>query len=120
MLLALLKMFNERHMKCRRLKSSFITVDSHWAYHKVHIYLEYHSVCPLVRIGTRPPTPLPQASVYHLLVHHWCVPHPGTKGGDNRLRGGGVPIRTTGEKALHSVYSVGHKIKYNLIRFSEI
>jgi hypothetical protein len=32
--------------------------------HKVHIciYLEYHSVCPLVRIGTTPP-PLPQARV---------------------------------------------------------
>jgi hypothetical protein len=23
-------------------------------YHKVHKYLEYHSVCPLVRIGTHP------------------------------------------------------------------
>jgi hypothetical protein len=32
------------------------------AVHKVHIYQEYHSVCPLVRNGT-PPTPLPQASV---------------------------------------------------------
>ncbi len=30
--------------------------------HKVNIYLEYHSVCPLVRIGTTPP-PLSQASV---------------------------------------------------------
>ncbi len=30
--------------------------------HKVHIYLQNHSVCPLVRIGTSPP-PLPQASV---------------------------------------------------------
>jgi hypothetical protein len=30
----------------------------------VHIYLEYHRVCPLVRIGTPPPpAPLPQASV---------------------------------------------------------
>jgi hypothetical protein len=31
--------------------------------HKVHIYQEYNSVCPLVGIGT-PPPPLPQASVY--------------------------------------------------------
>jgi hypothetical protein len=31
-------------------------------YHKVHIHLEYHSVCLLVRIGT-PPLPLRQASV---------------------------------------------------------
>ncbi len=30
--------------------------------HKVLIYTEHHSVCPLVGIGT-PPTPLPQASV---------------------------------------------------------
>ncbi len=29
----------------------------------LYVYLEYHSVCPLVRIGT-PPPPLPQASVY--------------------------------------------------------
>jgi hypothetical protein len=26
-------------------------------YHKVHIYLEYHSVCPFVQIGTPPPPP---------------------------------------------------------------
>ena len=25
--------------------------------HKIHIYLEYHSVCPLVQIGTPPPEP---------------------------------------------------------------
>ncbi len=61
--------------------------------HKVHIYLEYHSVCPLVRIGT--PTPSPPSE---------CAPPPGTKGRErNCLRGrewgGGVPITTTGEKA---------------------
>ncbi len=32
------------------------------AKHKVHIFTEYHSLCPLVGIGTTPP-PLPQASV---------------------------------------------------------
>jgi hypothetical protein len=32
-------------------------------HHKVHIHLEYHSVCPLVGIGT-PSTPSPTASVY--------------------------------------------------------
>ncbi len=42
---------------------------SHQIHHKVHIYLEYHSVCPLVGIGTLSP-PLLQASV---------LP-PGTKG----------------------------------------
>ncbi len=46
-----------------------------WLYHKVHIFLESHSVCPLVRIGA--PHPLSRK-------HVW--------------RGGGVPIRTTGEK----------------------
>ncbi len=57
---------------------------------RVHdIYLEYHSVCPLV-LGPHPP-PLLSASVSPL------VP----KGGHTHLRfkGGGVTIRTTGEKA---------------------
>jgi hypothetical protein len=40
--------------------------------HKVHVNKEYHSVCPLVGIGTLPvPTPLSPASV---------APPPGTKG----------------------------------------
>jgi hypothetical protein len=60
---------------------------------KVHIYeyLEYHSVCPLVQIGIRPP-PLPQASV---------SPR-NQSGGDTSADegvGGGDTIRTTGEKA---------------------
>ncbi len=51
-------------------------------HHKVHIYLEYHSVCPLVRIGT--PTPsLPLAS---------GPPSPDPKGG------GGVHIRLRGRR----------------------
>jgi hypothetical protein len=37
------------------------------------IYLEYHSACPLVRVGT--PTPSPESE---------CVP-PGTKGGVDTL-----------------------------------
>ncbi len=62
--------------------------------HKVHTYLEYHSVCPLVGIGT-PSVP----------------PPPDTGGGGSTYspaREGvrGVPIRTTGEKAAYSVYSV--------------
>jgi hypothetical protein len=39
--------------------------------HKVHIYLEYHGVCPLVGIET-PPHPSPASE---------CALHPGTKGG---------------------------------------
>ncbi len=62
--------------------------------HKVHNYKEYHSVCPLVRIGT-PPPPFSPASVQ--------CPSPRTKGGRGGSlacgRGGGrVPISTTGEK----------------------
>jgi hypothetical protein len=67
--------------------------------HKVHIYLEYHSVCPLVGIGT--PTPFPASE--------FLPPHRNQReGGGTRLRvrgwggagaGGGVPIRTT-EKSL--------------------
>jgi hypothetical protein len=41
--------------------------------HKVHVNLKYHSVTPLVRIGT-PPSSARE-----------CVP-PGTKGGHTRLR----------------------------------
>jgi hypothetical protein len=37
---------------------------NHPTLHKVHIYLEYPSVCPLVGIGTAPP-PLPQASAVY-------------------------------------------------------
>ncbi len=56
---------------------------------------KYHSVCPLVGIGTPPPTPSPpqaslppfprnQRRVLYTLVYVW---------------GGGVPVWTTGEKA---------------------
>jgi hypothetical protein len=45
-------------------------------YHKVLIYIEHDSVCPLVGIGT-PPTPLPQASV--------PSPPPGSKDGGAHL-----------------------------------
>jgi hypothetical protein len=38
---------------------------------KVHIYKEYHSVCPLVGIGTFPTPSLASE----------CAPPPGTKGG---------------------------------------
>jgi hypothetical protein len=60
--------------------------------HKVHIYLEYHSVCPLVRIGT-PPLPLPRAS----------VSTPGTKGGRHTrlwVRVGGGPKSDVWRKNL--------------------
>jgi hypothetical protein len=67
--------------------------------HIVLIYTEYHSVCPLVGIGT-PPTPLQQAS----------VPYPLNQrvGGHTRLRvGGGVPIPTTGKKL--STLAIRHR-----------
>ncbi len=61
----------------------------------VHIYLENHSVCSLVKIRT-PPPPLPQASV-----------PPRNRGGGgggytltSERGGGGVPIWTTGRKGL--------------------
>jgi hypothetical protein len=59
--------------------------------HKVLIYLEYHSVCPIDRIGTPPPIPSPASE---------CV-SPGTKGGGGTLSCGcgvGVPVRSTGKK----------------------
>jgi hypothetical protein len=63
--------------------------------HKVHMYLEYHSVNHPVRIG----------NPYSLSQKRVCTPPPprNQRGERTRLRvrgwGGGVPIRTTGEKA---------------------
>jgi hypothetical protein len=68
-------------------------------HHKVRMYKEYHSVCPLVGIGT-PPTPLSQASV--------PLP-PRTGGGHTRLRvrGWGRPISDDWRKSLPlCLYSV--------------
>jgi hypothetical protein len=51
--------------------------------HKVHIYLEYHSVCPLVQIGT--PTISPEID---------CVSPRNPRGGGHtrqRVRGSGGP-----------------------------
>ncbi len=65
----------------------------------VHIYLEYHYVCPLVGAGT--PHPLSRKRV--------CPPTEPKGGGAHSPAGkgvGGVPIRTTGEKAYSTVYSV--------------
>jgi hypothetical protein len=64
--------------------------------HKVQTYLEYHSACPLVEIGT--PTPSPASE---------CASHRNQRGAGGtlqvhthlRVKGGGVPIRTTREKA---------------------
>jgi hypothetical protein len=68
--------------------------------HKVHVYLEYHSVRPLVWIGTPPPPIQSPASE--------CVPWTNGRGTHSPAGEGvgGVPIRTTGEKASYSVYSV--------------
>ncbi len=66
---------------------------------------EYHSVCPLVLIGTPLPS-LPQASV---------APSPSRNQRRDTLacgwRGGEVPIRTTGEKAYHSLSSVHGRVQ---------
>ncbi len=68
---------------------------------KYSIPIEYHSVCFLFRIGT----PIPSSASE-------CVPPPGIKGGWDTLAcgwgggGGGVPIRTTGEKAYNFVYTL--------------
>ncbi len=55
--------------------------------HKVHIiYLEYHSVCPLVGIGTPPPLPLPLTSVLSPRTIRGDGVHPRL-----RVRGWGSP-----------------------------
>ncbi len=61
------------------------------SHHKIHIYLEYNSVCPLVRSGTSPP-PSPQARK---------SPPPQNQRGDTlacRWRGGGSQYGRLGEK----------------------
>ncbi len=78
-----------------------LEISSEGLQHKVHIYKEYHSVCPLVGIGTLPP-PLSPATV--------ALP-PETKmvrGGHTRLRvrGWGSPNPDDWRKAWHSAYSV--------------
>jgi hypothetical protein len=62
-------------------------------HHKVHTYIEYHSVCPLVGIGTLPP-PLSPASV--------PLPPEPKGGGHNRLqvRGWGSPNSDDWRKSL--------------------
>ncbi len=83
-----------------------------WLYHKVHIYKEYHSVCPLVGIGTLPSPLSPLASE--------CAPPPGTKGGGGTLalreRGWGSPNADDWRKsfALYSTLWVGSGICYLL------
>jgi hypothetical protein len=68
----------------------------------VHIFIEYHSLCPLVGFGTLPPSLL-QASVQ-------LPTEP--KGGHPRLwvRGWGSPIFEDWRKALYSAYSVSETI----------
>ncbi len=52
-----------RHLECAKNEaSSFPIFHTHSTHHKAHIYLEYLTVCPLVRIGP-PPSPAPLASV---------------------------------------------------------
>ncbi len=65
--------------------------------HKVHIYLGCHSDCPLVRIGTPPPTPFPASK---------CAPPPGTKGeGTHSPAGEGVGPNSDDWRKNHSTLS---------------
>ncbi len=68
--------------------------------HKVRTYKEYHSVCPLVGIGTLP-TPLSPASVP-------LLPEPRGGGGHTRLRGRGwgSPNSDDYRKSLALCFSV--------------
>ncbi len=77
--------------------------------------LKYHSVCPLVRIGSSHLLSRKRASV--------TLPPPEPRGGDNtrlRERGWADPIRTTGEKAWHFVYSVPCTVKCIYLRHNTV
>ncbi len=77
-----------------RISIETLNFMSGWSTHKVRIYKEYHSFCPLVGIGTLP-TPLWPAS----------VPLPQNRGGGGggtrlRLRGWGSPNSEDWRKSL--------------------
>ncbi len=76
--------------RIKLISAGSISLDSNTKY--VHIYKEYHSVCPPVGNGISP-NPLSPASV--------LLPPVQGGGGHTRLRvrGWGSPIPTTGEKA---------------------
>ncbi len=74
--------------------------------------VEYHIVCPFLRIGI-PPPPLPQASVF-------LPSPPKTKGGGTHSPAGEGVGRSQfgqGEKAYYSVYSVGSKLVFCSVTF---
>jgi hypothetical protein len=65
--------------------------------HKVRIYKEYHSVCQIVNSSELGLSQVPNPS-----LASECAPPPRTGGGGSHtpaVRGWGVPIPTTGEKA---------------------
>ncbi len=64
---------------------------------RIILYIKYQSICPFVRLA--PPPPLSRKRV--------CPPPLWNQGGHPlAVEGTGEPIRTTGEKAWRSVYSV--------------
>jgi hypothetical protein len=80
---------------------------SYTSTHKVHIYVEYHSVCPLVGIVTP-----------HSLSRKRMCPPSGTKGGGDTLVCGWGPISDDWRKSLAlsllyaSTYPIHHTIQY--------
>ncbi len=76
--------------------------------HKVHMYLEYHSVCPLVRIGT-PLTPLPQASLSPPPPAHLPL---GV--------GVGVPIRDDWRKSLSTLCWIGSILLHCQLAYRQV
>jgi len=84
------------------LKNYALSFNGHYSARKgIILYLEYHSVCPLVRNRIGSAHPLSHKQV--------CHPPPPEKRGSNtrlRVRGWADPNRTTEEKARLFVCSV--------------
>ncbi len=101
------KIEKRKNSHIRTFWQSFVNYFMQWfpppIFHTVEgLYLEYNSVCPLVRIGS--PSPLSRKRV--------CPPRY-QRGGNTRLRvrGWREPSLTTGAKASwHSCYSVFHTV----------
>ncbi len=102
-----------------RFPASFIIFWSYFSHlktkslgHKVHIYLEFHSVCPHIRIET-PPSPLPKR------VYTTTAPPPNQRGTNSPVgKGGGsqfgrlkkkpgtLSTQWFGEQQLHILFTM--------------
>jgi hypothetical protein len=89
------------------LRHPSFLVHDYEAFKARSTYISRGPQCPSPRPNWNPPHPLPQASMFFPLGTKW--------GGDTLACGwgsGGVPIRTTGEKAFYTVKRVDEVVRH--------